>query len=62
MAGAERVFEIIDMEEEEDNEEAIHLRNIKGEVEFRHVSFSYEKDRRRYARFIFMFLLVKRWH
>jgi ATP-binding cassette, subfamily B, multidrug efflux pump len=43
MAGAERVFEIIDMEEEEDNEEAIHFPNIKGEVEFRHVSFSYEK-------------------
>jgi ATP-binding cassette, subfamily B, multidrug efflux pump len=43
IAGAERVFEIIDMEEEEDNKEAIHLPNVKGEVEFHHVSFSYEK-------------------
>lgn len=44
VAGAERVFEILDVEEEErDEKDAIDLPNVKGEVEFRNISFSYEK-------------------
>lgn len=44
IAGAERVFEIMDQKEEfEDEEDAEEISFIKGEVEFRDVSFSYEK-------------------
>ncbi|KAA0546222.1 ABC transporter ATP-binding protein [Bacillus sp. BGMRC 2118] len=44
VAGAERVFEIIDEQEEEsDEKEAIVLHDVKGEVEFKNASFSYEK-------------------
>ncbi|WP_039765553.1 ABC transporter ATP-binding protein [Caldicellulosiruptor sp. F32] len=43
-AAAERVFEIMDEEEErEDEKDAIELTNIKGEVEFRNVWFSYKE-------------------
>jgi len=43
-AAAERVFEIMDEEEEkEDEKDAIELANIKGEVEFKNVWFSYKK-------------------
>ncbi|WP_035099185.1 ABC transporter ATP-binding protein [Anoxybacteroides tepidamans] len=46
LAGAERVFEILDQEKEEDDEtEAFELPGIRGEVEFRSVSFSYDKKR-----------------
>ena len=45
IAGAERVFEILDEEEEEaDEEQASYLPIKKGEVVFKDVSFSYEKD------------------
>lgn len=45
IAGAERVFEILDEQEEAlDEEGAGILRNVAGNVEFDHVSFSYEKD------------------
>lgn len=44
VAGADRVFDIIDTEEEAvDEREAAALQNIKGKVEFKDVSFSYEK-------------------
>jgi ATP-binding cassette, subfamily B, multidrug efflux pump len=44
VAGAERVFDILDTEEEAvDEGEATELVGLKGKVEFRHVSFSYEK-------------------
>ena len=44
LAGAERVFEILDTEEErKDGEDAIEIGNIQGEVEFKNVSFEYEK-------------------
>ncbi|PLS15960.1 multidrug ABC transporter ATP-binding protein [Bacillus sp. M6-12] len=44
VAGAERVFEILDeTEEEQDEEMSIELPNMKGRVEFHNVSFSYEK-------------------
>jgi ATP-binding cassette, subfamily B, multidrug efflux pump len=45
VAGAERVFEILDeSKEERDEEEAIELSEVKGKVEFRDVAFSYEGD------------------
>jgi ATP-binding cassette, subfamily B, multidrug efflux pump len=44
VAGADRVFDIIDTEEEAvDEKEAGSLQNINGKVEFKDVSFSYEK-------------------
>lgn len=45
IAGAERVFDIIDEEEEkEDVPGAIDLQTVRGEVSFSNVSFSYEKE------------------
>ncbi|WP_230128810.1 ABC transporter ATP-binding protein [Bacillus sp. CECT 9360] len=45
VAGAERVFEILDEEkEEQDEKQAERLERIDGNVEFEHVTFSYEKD------------------
>lgn len=44
LAGAERVFEILDiLEEKKDDEDAIELKSPKGEVEFKEVCFSYDK-------------------
>jgi ATP-binding cassette subfamily B multidrug efflux pump len=44
LAGAERVFEILDMEKEERDETgAVSLDHIQGKVEFDHVVFSYDK-------------------
>lgn len=43
IAGAERVFEILDEKEEEQGDEAsIELQDLRGRVEFQDVSFSYE--------------------
>lgn len=45
VAGAERVFEILDEDaESSDESDAIELDRVKGKVEFKHVSFSYEKE------------------
>lgn len=45
IAGAERVFDIMDEDEEFRNEEQLkELTGVKGEVEFHNVSFSYEED------------------
>ncbi|HOP94453.1 MAG TPA: ABC transporter ATP-binding protein [Dictyoglomaceae bacterium] len=45
IASAERVFEILDEEEEKkDDVNAIELNNVKGEVEFKNVWFYYVKD------------------
>ena len=45
IAGAERVVEVLDEEEErEDSQNAIQVEDIKGEVEFKNISFEYEKD------------------
>ncbi|USK39970.1 ABC transporter ATP-binding protein/permease [Cytobacillus firmus] len=45
LAGAERVFDIMDEDEEFRNEEQLkELAEVKGEVEFQDVSFSYEED------------------
>ncbi|WP_236631821.1 ABC transporter ATP-binding protein [Anoxybacillus sp. UARK-01] len=47
LAGAERVFEIVDQDKEEDDEaEAIDLPAVRGNVEFRNVSFSYDQKRK----------------
>ncbi|MEZ0535758.1 ABC transporter ATP-binding protein [Caldicellulosiruptoraceae bacterium PP1] len=43
MAGAERIFEILDINPDiVDDNNSIDIDNIKGEVEFRNVSFSYD--------------------
>jgi len=43
LAGAERVFEVIDTDPETvDSDRAVRLENLKGHVEFRDVDFSYE--------------------
>lgn len=43
-AAAERVFEIMDEQEEKlDDKDAIEFKNIKGEVEFKNVWFSYKQ-------------------
>lgn len=45
IAGAERVFEVIEEETElETEQEATSVTEVKGEVTFSHVSFSYEKE------------------
>jgi ATP-binding cassette subfamily B protein len=45
IAGAERVFEIFDMEPEiQDAPEAVALETVRGDVEFEGVDFSYESD------------------
>lgn len=46
LAGAERVFEILDYQEEaEDNKDAIEMKNPNGEVAFEEVCFSYDKTK-----------------
>lgn len=42
LAGAERVFEIMDQIPEQDAPDAKPLTHVRGEVEFDHVSFAYE--------------------
>lgn len=44
LAGAERVFAVIDEPKEEDELDAPLLNDIKGEVSLKNVSFSYKKD------------------
>lgn len=45
IAGAERVFEVLDeVPEIVDAPDAVALENIKGDVQFRHVDFSYKKN------------------
>lgn len=41
LAGAERVFEVIDEEKENDKDDAIDIDNIEGHVELKDVTFSY---------------------
>ncbi|MCC6728809.1 MAG: ABC transporter ATP-binding protein [Chthonomonadales bacterium] len=42
MAGAERVFEVLDETPERDREDSVPLPRLRGEVELRGVSFSYD--------------------
>ncbi len=44
VAGAERVFDILDEEKERDNQASIGLSKVIGQVEFQQVSFSYGDD------------------
>jgi ATP-binding cassette subfamily B protein len=45
LAGAERIFEIIDKKPDlVDQEDAIEIERFQGEVEFEHVRFSYQSD------------------
>lgn len=47
LAGAERVFEILDETEElPDAEDSISLTDVKGEIEFKDVCFSYSKNKK----------------
>jgi len=48
LAGAERVFEILDVEKEEDEgtDTEFDVENIKGEIEFNNVEFSYVPDKK----------------
>lgn len=46
IAGAERVFEVLGEDAEaKDEQHAIELTEVRGEIEFRNVSFAYESDR-----------------
>ncbi len=45
VAGAQRVFEILDAPEEKDLPEAQPLKEIKGKVEAKHLWFGYEKNK-----------------
>lgn len=46
LVGAERVFEILDeQEEEKDGKDAVTLKNPRGEISFQDVYFSYAKDK-----------------
>ncbi len=44
MAYLERIFEAMDEEPEYDKKDAIELKDVKGDVEFKNVYFEYEKD------------------
>lgn len=44
MAYLERIFEAMDEEPEYDKKDAIELKDVKGNVEFKNVHFEYEKD------------------
>ena len=46
LASAERIFEVLDEREETaDDEDATVLRDVRGQVDFSHVSFGYKKER-----------------
>ncbi len=46
MTAAERVFEVLDTDPEvKEARQAVELKNVRGEVDFEHVSFGYEKHR-----------------
>jgi ATP-binding cassette subfamily B protein len=47
LAGAERVFEVLDADEEEpDTKDAVAAQTLSGEVTFQHVCFSYDGKRK----------------
>ena len=46
LAGAERVFEVMDEKPEKDKEEAINIKSLEGEVKLEDVEFSYNKDKK----------------
>ncbi|WP_204256650.1 ABC transporter ATP-binding protein [Mammaliicoccus sciuri] len=46
IAGAERVFDIVDEPSEKDDKEAQDYQNINGEIEFEHVEFKYDPNQK----------------
>ena len=46
LAGAERVFEVMDEESEKDQDDAKDVVNLDGEVQLKDVEFSYNKDKK----------------
>lgn len=44
VAGAERVFEVMEEEREKEDPTNIELSTVNGDVEFNHVSFSYDRE------------------
>ncbi len=46
IAGAERVFDIMDEPSEKDDKEAQDYQNINGEIEFEHVEFKYDLNQK----------------
>ncbi|UXU82812.1 ABC transporter ATP-binding protein/permease [Mammaliicoccus sciuri] len=46
IAGAERVFDIMDEPSEKDDKEAKDYQNINGEIEFEHVEFKYDPNQK----------------
>lgn len=47
MAGAERIFEVLELEPEiKEKEDAIHLKSVRGSLRFEGVEFGYEADRK----------------
>lgn len=46
IAGAERVFDIMDEPSEKDDKEAQNYQNINGEIEFEHVEFKYDPNQK----------------
>ena len=45
LVGAERVFEVMDEEAERDHQDAIEMDEIKGEILFKNVDFSYDEKK-----------------
>lgn len=45
LAGAERVFKIVELKEPEVNKDAIELKEVKGHVEFKNVNFGYTEEK-----------------
>lgn len=45
LAGLDRTQELMDMQEEDDETRTVELKDIKGDVEFKNVSFSYESNK-----------------
>lgn len=46
IAGAERVFDIMDEPSEKDDKEAQDYQDINGEIEFEHVEFKYDPSQK----------------
>lgn len=44
LAGAERVFEVMDQEPEQDGEDCVDIREMKGHIVLEHVSFGYTPE------------------
>lgn len=45
VSSGRRIFTILDMKEESSDDNAPEMKETKGEVDFEHISFGYEKDR-----------------